>query len=69
MGNLNGKRALVTGGGQGLGYSIVEHLLVAGADVAIHYFSSETGARELKSLAEQRGRRAEMFRADLTKET
>jgi len=69
MGNLNGKRALVTGGGQGLGYSIVEHLLAAGADVAIHYFSSETGARKLKLLAEQRGRRAAMFRADLTKET
>ena len=69
MGNLNGKRALVTGGGQGLGYSIVEHLLGAGADVAIHYFSSEAGARELKSLAEKSGRRAEVFRADLTKET
>lgn len=69
MGNLYGKRALVTGGGQGLGYSIAEHLLAADADVVIHYFSSETGARELKSLAQQRGRRAEMFRADLTKET
>jgi 3-oxoacyl-[acyl-carrier protein] reductase len=69
MGNLNGKCALVTGGGQGLGYSIVEHLLDAGADVAIHYFSSETGARELKSLAEKRGRRAGIFHADLTKET
>jgi 3-oxoacyl-[acyl-carrier protein] reductase len=68
MGNLNGKRALVTGGGQGLGYSIVEQLLAAGADVAVHYFSSETGANELKSLAEKHGRRAEIFRADLTKE-
>lgn len=68
MGNLNSKRALVTGGGQGLGYAIVEHLLRAGADVAIHYFSSETGARELKAKAKKAGRRAEMFRADLTRE-
>jgi 3-oxoacyl-[acyl-carrier protein] reductase len=68
MGKLNQKRALVTGGGQGLGSAIVAHLLEAGADVAIHFFSSETGARELKSLAENKGRRAEMFRADLTKE-
>jgi NAD(P)-dependent dehydrogenase (short-subunit alcohol dehydrogenase family) len=68
MGNLKGKCALVTGGGQGLGYAIVEHLLDAGADVAVHYFSSETGARELKSLAEKKGRRAEIFHADLTKE-
>jgi 3-oxoacyl-[acyl-carrier protein] reductase len=68
MGNLSGKRALVTGGGQGLGYATVEHLLNAGADVTIHYFSSETGASELKSLAATKGRRAEIFRADLTKE-
>jgi 3-oxoacyl-[acyl-carrier protein] reductase len=65
MGKLSGKRALVTGGGQGLGYAIVEHLLEAGAEVAIHYFSSETGARDLK----QKARRAEIFRADLTKPT
>jgi 3-oxoacyl-[acyl-carrier protein] reductase len=68
MGNLKGKRALVTGGGQGLGYAITELLLEAGADVAIHYFSSENGACELKSSAEKQGRRAEVFRADLTRE-
>jgi 3-oxoacyl-[acyl-carrier protein] reductase len=69
MGNLKSKRALVTGGGQGLGQAVVQHLLESGADVAIHYFSSETGARELKALAEKMGRRAEIFRADLTKES
>ena len=68
MEKLKTKRALVTGGGQGLGHAIVEHLLAAGADVAIHYFSSEAGARELKATAAKLGRRAEMFRADLTQE-
>lgn len=68
MGNLKGKRALITGGGQGLGYTVTKQLLSAGADVAIHYFSSETGARELKGLAEKGGCRAEMFRADLTRD-
>lgn len=68
MGNLKNKRALVTGGGQGLGYAITQHLIEAGADVAIHYFSSETGASELKARAHQQGRRAEIFQADLTRE-
>jgi 3-oxoacyl-[acyl-carrier protein] reductase len=68
MGNLEGKRALITGGGQGLGYAIVEQLLAAGADVAIHYHSSKTGAEELKALAAKSDRRAEMFQADLTQE-
>ncbi len=68
MEKLKGKRALVTGGGQGLGEAIVRHLLAAGADVAIHYFSSEAGAREIRAYAPPLGRRAEVFRADLTRE-
>src|SRR5262245_24660088 len=68
MGSLKGKRALVTGGGQGLGYAITEQLLDAGANVAIHYFSSEAGAKQLKARAEKIGIGAEMFRADLTKD-
>jgi len=69
MGNLKAKRALVTGGGQGLGYATVQRLLTAGTDVAIHYFSSEKGAGELKARAAQLGCRAEIFEADLTKES
>lgn len=68
MGNLSGKRVLITGGAQGLGEAITRHLIEAGADVAIHYFSSETGAKELKTLAQIRGRRAEIFKADLTQQ-
>lgn len=69
MGTLKGKRALVTGGGQGLGSSIVAQLIADGADVAIHFNSSRTGAEELKALAANSGRRAEIFQADLTQET
>src|SRR5262245_19580197 len=69
MGELKNKRALVTGGGQGLGEAIVRHLIEAGADVAIHYFSSESGALALKTHAQHLGRRAEAFKADLTKES
>jgi 3-oxoacyl-[acyl-carrier protein] reductase len=68
MGSLTGKRVLVTGAGQGLGYSIAEHLLDAGANVAVHYFSSHAGANELKALGEKRGRKIALFQADLTRE-
>jgi 3-oxoacyl-[acyl-carrier protein] reductase len=67
MGNVNGKRVLVTGGGQGLGYAIAAHLLEAGADVAVHYFSSQAGA-EIKSLGEEKNRRVCLLQADLTQE-
>ena len=69
MGNLKGKRALVTGGGQGLGCAIVEHLLAAGVDVLVHYFSSESGARELQARGRALGCRVEIFKADLTRES
>lgn len=69
MGNLNGKRALVTGAGQGLGHAIAQHLIEAGADVAVHYFSSQAGASELKSLGEKKGRSVFLFQADLAQES
>ena len=69
MGDLKNKRALVTGGGQGLGYAIVEHLLAAGVDVLVHYFSSESGARELQARGRALGCRVEIFKADLTRES
>jgi 3-oxoacyl-[acyl-carrier protein] reductase len=61
---LEGRRALVTGSGRGLGRAIAVQLAVEGADVMIHYRSSEDGAR---AAVDEIGRlrRAACFRADL----
>ncbi len=68
MGRLIGKRALVTGGGQGLGRAIVEELLRQGCNVAIHYHKSAEGAEAAKQDVPL-GVHAECFQADLTKST
>ncbi len=68
MNRLQSKRALVTGGGQGLGRAIVEELLSQGCDVAIHYHKSSEGAEAVKQAAPP-GVRAQCFAADLTSAT
>ena len=65
MGKLDGRTALVTGGGRGIGRGIVLELAREGADVAINYrrdrAAAETAAGEVRAL----GRRAEVFQADV----
>ena len=68
MKRFQSKRALVTGGGQGLGRAIVEELLSQGCDVAIHYHKSAEGAEAVKQAAPH-GVRAQSFAADLTRDT
>jgi 3-oxoacyl-[acyl-carrier protein] reductase len=60
---LNGKRALVTAGAQGIGLAISKALLDKGCRVAVHYFSSADAAEALKK--EYPGK-VEAFQADLT---
>ncbi len=59
--------ALVTGAGKRLGRAVALRLAEEGADLAVHYHSSEREAREVVEEIEVRGRRAVALRADLTK--
>ncbi len=64
VGKLNGKKALVTGSGTGIGREIALEFARQGADVVLHYGHSDQGAvsavEEIKTL----GRRAAAFKAN-----
>jgi NAD(P)-dependent dehydrogenase (short-subunit alcohol dehydrogenase family) len=59
--------ALVTGAGKRLGRAIALNLARHGADVVIHYRSSQAEARDVVSQVEEMGRRGLALRADLNK--
>ena len=63
---IEGKIGLVTGGAHRVGRALVLGLARAGADVAIHYHSSDEEAAETAEEVRALGRRAETFRADLS---
>ena len=63
---LDGKTVLITGAARRIGATISRRLHEAGANIAIHFRSSDTDARELSdSLNEQRPGSATIFQADL----
>jgi pteridine reductase len=57
--------ALVTGSAKRLGRAVALRLAQDGADIVIHYHSSEREARETAAVVEQLGRRSVALRADL----
>jgi 3-oxoacyl-[acyl-carrier protein] reductase/pteridine reductase len=61
---LEGKIAVVTGGGKGLGRVLVQALADAGADVAFSFRESVRGAEEAAVTVRAAGRRAWIGRAD-----
>lgn len=65
MGRLDGKLALVTGAGTGIGQGVAEELALEGASVVLHYSHSEQGAREVAERVKAGGGRAEVLQADL----
>ena len=64
--NLNNCRALVTGGGGGLGRYILELLAAKGVDVAVAYNSSLERAEEAAEIVKRAGRKAYCVELSLT---
>ena len=64
---LEGKKALVTGGGRGIGRGIAIRLAREGADVVIDYLNNEDNARESKAEIEAAGRRGMIVQADISR--
>ena len=64
--DLSGRVALVTGAARGLGRAFALALADHGADVAVHYNTSETAAHETAADARERGVNATAVSADVT---
>ncbi|PZC41705.1 MAG: NAD(P)-dependent dehydrogenase, short-chain alcohol dehydrogenase family [Chloroflexi bacterium] len=66
MGTLDGRNALVTGGGRGIGAAISQALAAEGANVAINYAKRPDPAEEVAASIRAMGRTAEIFQADVS---
>ena len=66
--DLNGRCALVTGGGTGIGRALALGLAGNGADVVVNYSRSRHEAEQTAEEIRSRGGQAEAVRADVTQE-
>lgn len=67
MRQLQGKVAIVTGAGSGIGQGIAKRLGSEGARVVIDYVGSEAGADETRQAVEAAGSQGVVVQADVTK--
>jgi pteridine reductase len=63
---LRGRSALVTGAGQRLGRAVARGLIRRGVNVAIHYHTSDLGAKATAMEGEVAGVRVALLKADLS---
>jgi len=68
MGELDGRVALVTGGGRGIGRGISELLAAEGAAVAVNYRRDEDAARDTVAAIENAGGHAIAYQASVDDE-
>ncbi len=66
MARLEGKKALVTGGAQGLGAAIVERLAAEGCDVVIWDVNGEKARETAEAVAAKTGRNVAADQVDIT---
>ncbi len=64
---LQGKRALITGSGTGIGREVALEFARQGADVVLHYSNSREGAESAVEEIKTSGGKASLLRADLGK--
>ena len=62
---MEGRVALVTGGGRGIGRAIVTRLAEGGAKVAISYRANDAAAEETANRVRETGAECELFKGDV----
>ena len=65
MRDLEGKLALVTGGGKGVGKVVAQELAARGAHILLNFFHSLEQAKETKAELEASGATVDLFRASV----
>lgn len=67
-GRFEGKVALITGSGRGIGKAIALRLAAEGADIVVNFFRNREPAEETAAEIRALGRRAEVVRANVAEE-